>query len=105
MEAKAMKVYKQAYFWFDDKSGFMVYQLGKPADGRGLGGLYLINVGDKDQIFSFSGLQKEAELISENEIRIYISLPTEKGGPPFNIISKYKFDQIISLFKEMFGEK
>jgi len=103
MEAKAFEIKKQVYFWFDDKGGFMVYQLEKPRDKQG--GIYLINVGGKDQIFSFGGLQNEAEKISENEMRINISLPNQNGAPPFNIISKYRFNEIISLFKNEFGEK
>ncbi len=103
MEAKAFEIKKQVYFWFDDKGGFMVYQLEKPRDKQG--GIYLINVGGKkDQIFSFGGLQNEAEIYSENEIRMNILLP-DQDGVLDHVISKYRFDQLISLFKTNFGEK
>lgn len=102
MEAKAFKIKKQCYFWFDDQGGFMVYQLEKASDKQG--GLYLIKVGNKNQIFSFSGLQNEAEIYSENEIRMNILLP-DQAGVLDHVISKYRFEQIISMFKKSFGEK
>ncbi len=102
MDAKAYTIKKQVYFWFDDSCGFIVHQLEKPSDEQG--GIYLISAGGIDQVFSFQSL-KQVEIYSENDVKINILLANKKNKPPFNVISKYRFDQIISMFKKEFGEK